>query len=127
MALSKKRHTINNDENNSSKKLKQQPIASFFRQTTIKKSEETVIFKREETKPVDLAQNNFKENSVEANEEEDTIVEQEAVKSEFFETSIYTDEFNRMIDIVLEGERYLFDQSELVLFDTYKSLHGTCL
>lgn len=42
----------------------------------------------------------------------------------FFETSMYTDEFNTMLSTVLDGERHLFCEDEIRLFDTYKALSG---
>jgi hypothetical protein len=123
MPTSKKRRDRNDSNNHWSKKLKQQPIASFFGQITIKKTEKIVICKSEDAKTNDLELID-KQKTVKTHEE---VMEQEEAKTEFFETSIYTNEFNAMLDTALEGERYLFNQGELDLFDTYKTIDGTCL
>jgi cupin superfamily acireductone dioxygenase involved in methionine salvage len=126
MPTNKKRQNKSDSNNDSSKKLKQQPIASFFARTTIKKAEQDVICESNNAKVANLEQNEQLKtfDLVKMNEDKDLIVEQ---KDEFFETSVYTDEFSTILDVVLEGEKYLFDQAELLLFDTYKALHGTCL
>ncbi|CEP13314.1 hypothetical protein [Parasitella parasitica] len=47
----------------------------------------------------------------------------ETVKEpEFFTTSMYTDEFNTMLETVLENESFLFNEQELDVFETFKSL-----
>ncbi|KAI7848629.1 VRR-NUC domain-containing protein [Circinella umbellata] len=49
--------------------------------------------------------------------EEDEKPEEEPL---FYENSIYTDEFNVMLSAVLDGEKFLFTQSELDIFHTYQ-------
>ncbi|KAI8643784.1 VRR-NUC domain-containing protein [Parasitella parasitica] len=41
---------------------------------------------------------------------------------EFFTTSMYTDEFNAMLETVLDGESFLFNEQELDVFRTFQSL-----
>lgn len=51
-------------------------------------------------------------------------VKDEEKEPEFFTTSMYTDEFNAMLDTVLENEKFLFDNNELEIFQTFQSLNG---
>lgn len=45
----------------------------------------------------------------------------------FFTNSMYTDEFNLMLETVLEGEKFLFDQEETRIFETFQALKGLSL
>jgi hypothetical protein len=57
---------------------------------------------------------------VEREEEEEQKEKEEVV----WTNSIYTEEFNRMITTVLEGESYLFDEKELDLFHQFNAFEG---
>lgn len=41
----------------------------------------------------------------------------------FFATSMYTDEFEKIMDTVLDGEKYLFSEEELEVVEKHRSLH----
>ncbi|KAG2204394.1 hypothetical protein INT46_006946 [Mucor plumbeus] len=49
-------------------------------------------------------------------------VKDEEKEPEFFTTSMYTDEFNTMLETVLENEKFLFDNNELEIFQTFQTL-----
>jgi hypothetical protein len=51
-------------------------------------------------------------------------VKDEEKEPEFFTTSMYTDEFNTMLETVLENEKFLFDNNELEIFQTFQTLKG---
>ncbi|KAI8146544.1 VRR-NUC domain-containing protein [Fennellomyces sp. T-0311] len=45
----------------------------------------------------------------------------QSTQEQFYESSMYTDEFNTMLTTVLDGEEFLFTDSELSVFDAYKT------
>lgn len=91
---------------------KQSSIASFFAVPTKKEPVESEVIP-EVADPVEM------EESVKEEEEEDL-----SDKKEFYETSMYTDEFNTMLETVLKDESFLFSVEEIHKFDTYKHLSG---
>jgi len=59
-----------------------------------------------------------------SNNVESTALKDEEKEPEFFTTSMYTDEFNTMLETVLEGESFLFNTNELKVFEQFQSLQG---
>lgn len=98
------------DKNEKVKVPKQSSIASFFAVPTKKEPVESELIP-EVADPVEM------EESVKEEEEEDL-----SDKKEFYETSMYTDEFNTMLETVLKDESFLFSVEEIHKFDTYKHL-----
>ncbi|KAI7901977.1 VRR-NUC domain-containing protein [Cokeromyces recurvatus] len=118
---SNKRQKGDGDENQqTNKRIKQQSsIVSFFASTS-----KNTDKKADESYKEDFPNSSFIDNSQESkniinNKENETVKDNEI---DTFTTSMYTDEFDNMLDIVLKGESYLFNKDELSLFDTYKSL-----
>ncbi|KAL7334981.1 hypothetical protein PS15p_200529 [Mucor circinelloides] len=56
------------------------------------------------------------------NNVESTALKDEEKEPEFFTTSMYTDEFNTMLETVLEGESFLFNTNELKVFEQFQLL-----
>lgn len=65
--------------------------------------------------PVKLPERDLVEREEEEEEEKEEVA---------WTNSIYTEEFNRMITTVLEGESYLFDEKELELFHQFSAFEG---
>lgn len=61
------------------------------------------------------------------NEDGDVPIEPETNEEVFFSSSMYTDEVNTMISVILQGEKYLLNEDELLLLAQYSSLSGTVL
>lgn len=103
----RKRNTV--QKNDSVKVSKQSSIANFFsipKKKVIEKELPPVV-----ADPVEMA--------------ETVKVEDLNEKKEFYATSMYTDEFNTMVETVLKDESFLFSVDEIHMFDTYRYLSGS--
>lgn len=103
----RKRNTV--QKNDSVKTSKQSSIANFFalpKNKVIEKELPLVV-----TDSVEMA--------------EAVKVEDLNEKKEFYATSMYTDEFNLMVETVLKDESFLFSVDEIHMFDTYRYLSGS--
>lgn len=109
MVNRKKRNQPKSSQENELKSKKQKSIASFFT-----------------TSSVSIEQANTKLATSEEVTENPLSAEPETNDKEaFFTTSMYTDEINTMISTVLQGEKHLLNEDELLLLTQYTSLSGT--
>lgn len=117
----RKKAAVGSDKN--AKKGKQQAsIANFFSQPKLKKEQD-----EKESDLQDEKENDLQDEKVDTTRTEEQQEEQEneqPAKPDFFTTSMYTDEFNNMLESVLESESFLFNQEENQTFDTFRSLKG---
>lgn len=91
---------------------RQSSIAAFFAIPTKKEPIENKLIP-EAADPVEMEET--------VNEEEEDLND----KKEFYETSMYTDEFNTMLETVLKDESFLFSVDEIQKFDAYRHLSGS--
>lgn len=107
MVSKKKRSRSTNPQENDTKK--QKTIANFFASPATVEGETTKEFP--------------------ANEEavESTLPAGPETSSgeTFFSSSMYTDEVDNMVSTIIEGERHLLNEDEMLLLTQYASLNGT--
>lgn len=63
----------------------------------------------------------------EAKDEATDDTKDDTKEPEFFTTSMYTDEFNTMLETVLNSEQFLFDTHELQVFEQCQLLEGSAV
>lgn len=97
-------------QNDTSKKSKQTSLSNFFAPPKKELIDEKPIKVKAEPISTEL--------------EIEEVVEQTNDEKEFYTDSMYTDEFNNMLETVLENESFLFTEKEIGLFNTYRSLKG---
>lgn len=115
-----KRKAKSTTDNN---KNKQRSIVNFF--SHVKKECTTV--EQNEDEPVDIEHSKVETSLVESSKVEPALVEPTTETTDeppFFTSSMYTDEFNLMLETVLSGEQFLFDQEENRTFESFRSLAG---
>ncbi|KAG2210228.1 hypothetical protein INT47_003213 [Mucor saturninus] len=95
----------------------QRSIANFFGHT---KEEDVQPKEEENVKDVQLLIKTNEEGTV---KDVETKAEEHS-KADFYDNSMYTDEFNLMLETVLKGESFLFNEQEKQTFDRFKSLKG---
>lgn len=115
-----KRKAKSTTDNN---KNKQRSIVNFFNH--VKK--ECTTAEKIEDEPVDIEHSKVETSIVESSKVEPTLVEPTTETTDeppFFTNSMYTDEVNLMLETVLSGEQFLFDQEENRTFESFRSLAG---
>ncbi|GAA5816836.1 hypothetical protein MFLAVUS_010370 [Mucor flavus] len=113
-----KRKAKSTTDNN---KNKQRSIVNFFNH--VKK--ECTTAEKIEDEPVDIEHSKVETSIVESSKVEPTLVEPTTETTDeppFFTNSMYTDEVNLMLETVLSGEQFLFDQEENRTFESFRSL-----
>ena len=98
-----KRKTVNAKGSEKTKKPKQGSLVSFFSQP----KDELLECKLEEF--------------------EQPLEELEEEEKKLYTTSMYTDEFNILLNTVLEEESFLFSEEEKDIFQTFHALEGLIL
>jgi tetrahydromethanopterin S-methyltransferase subunit A len=123
MQANKRKKAVTANDKNVKKVKQQSSIVNFFgqpRQKQVKKEVEEE--EGEEKENYSTADSPLKaENEQQIDEQEK---EEEPTKPEYFTTSMYTDEFDNMLEAVFSGEKFLFSEEEICTFDTFRSLKG---
>ena len=105
------------EDTSASKKIKSEPM----------EEEDATLLANSVTEPSSLLPDadesvNLKE---ETKDEAKDEAKDETKEPDFSTTSMYTDEFNTMLETVLSGEQFLFDTYELQVFEQFQLLEGS--
>lgn len=101
------------EDTSASKKIKSEPM----------EEEDATLLANSVTEPSSLLPD--ADESVNLKEETKDEAKDETKEPEFSTTSMYTDEFNTMLETVLSGEQFLFDTYELQVFEQFQLLEGS--
>ncbi|KAI9487205.1 MAG: hypothetical protein EXX96DRAFT_605196 [Benjaminiella poitrasii] len=133
MKTNNKRQQKNSQQFYNKRAKQQSSLISFFNCSSTKASDPKTECQKIDDQKIEnqLDDDSFEESTLLSKSDsqesksisKDKVQKIEDSETEVFTTSVYTYEFDNMLDTVLNAESYLFSKDELTLFDSYKFLN----